>query len=297
MNSLPVDRMHFETLADLAERTRRMRALHINWINYTLRKLVCHLPVTEADAASAANPHECEVGKILDSLGDHVIRESEAFVLLGQSHVALHEAMHGLVEAARVKMPVDPAIYDRYVAAQKVFFTALDDFLWDLEHLCSQFDPLTQLPNRQLLDKVIAREMNRAGRHGVPLSLVMMDLDHFKSVNDTWGHEAGDRVLKTVARVLRESLRDYDIAGRFGGEEFLILLPETPASRAEALMQRLRRKLAALTWPELDQRRVTASFGVAQYEPGDLPADLIRRADEAMYEAKSCGRNCVRVSG
>jgi diguanylate cyclase (GGDEF)-like protein len=156
-------------------------------------------------------------------------------------------------------------------------------------------DALTQVANRRFLEERLAEMAGLAGRTGHPLSLVMADLDHFKHVNDTFGHEAGDRVLVGFARYVKNSIRVSDLVARFGGEEFVILLPETAAPQARAMAERIRKALA--TMDLLDGRHfVTASFGVSQFRPQDETPEFIKRADEALYRAKQGGRNRVVVA-
>jgi diguanylate cyclase (GGDEF)-like protein len=143
--------------------------------------------------------------------------------------------------------------------------------------------PLTGLPNRRALEMALEREMARVERGAKPFSLVLLDLDDFKRVNDEKGHPEGDRLLKEVARYLVAHVRRGDMVGRFGGEEFAILLPETDPLQATRLAERLREGLRALG--------TTASFGVATYR-GDL-GELYRRADEALYRAKRTGKDRV----
>ena len=158
-------------------------------------------------------------------------------------------------------------------------------------------DALTGLPNRRRLEVDVAREWDRARRYNRPLSVCMFDVDHFKAVNDGGGHVVGDAWLRQLGAILRDTLRDTDTAYRYGGEEFLLLLPESDVQAASAVAERLRLAVESAVgpaaWPT-----VTASFGVATQEPGmaDVP-DLIAAADEALYAAKRGGRNRVAVTG
>ena len=155
-------------------------------------------------------------------------------------------------------------------------------------------DFLTGLRNRRYLELDLERELFRVARYGRPLSLIILDLDGFKAVNDTHGHEVGDRVLKALARCLEEHLRQSDRAVRLGGEEFAVLLPETGLPQALRLAERLRRAVAALKVPPVEG--LSASFGVAQAGPTDSPLSLLRRADEALYRAKRAGKNRVETA-
>ncbi len=152
-------------------------------------------------------------------------------------------------------------------------------------------DPLTSLANRRRLDTVIESELARAERYGKPLSVIMADIDHFKRINDSCGHEVGDLVLRNFSSILREKIRQSDIAGRWGGEEFLIVLPETTLDDAVYLAEKLRLEAQTQNYEGVSWQ-VSASFGVAALN-GDSWQELIRRADDALYRAKNEGRNRV----
>ncbi|WP_208619924.1 GGDEF domain-containing protein [Thermus tenuipuniceus] len=154
-------------------------------------------------------------------------------------------------------------------------------------------DPLTGLRNRRYLDLVLERELFRVQRYRRPLSLLILDLDHFKQVNDRHGHPVGDRVLKTLARCLEDHLRQSDRAVRLGGEEFAVLLTETPLAQAVRLAGRLRQAVAALRVPPVEG--ISVSIGVAEARPEDSPLSLLKRADDALYQAKRRGKNRVEV--
>ncbi len=154
-------------------------------------------------------------------------------------------------------------------------------------------DGLTGVTNRRHLEALLEEEAERCERHARVFSLVMYDLDHFKLVNDNHGHQTGDEILRAIARIVEERLRGSDVLGRWGGEEFMILLPETGLEGAAALAEDLRATVAATTFP--GPGRVTISLGVAQYRPGEPLRDLIKRVDEAVYRAKNQGRNRVAL--
>ncbi len=159
-------------------------------------------------------------------------------------------------------------------------------------------DPLTGCVNRAHALEVVAAELMRSRRSHLPVSLIMFDLDRFKSINDRFGHLCGDAVLGEVGAKMRAALRTTDLKCRYGGEEFLVLLPDTPLDGAHRAAETLRRELAALPI-EWDGRvvRITSSFGVACARSNELdPTPLIARADAALYRAKREGRNCVRLA-
>lgn len=162
----------------------------------------------------------------------------------------------------------------------------------------AQSDPLTRLFNRRALREKLESELNRCHRNGKPCSLIMADIDHFKNVNDTYGHQAGDEILIAVAELLHDQLRPYDLAARYGGEEFCLVLPETDLEQARITAERIRGKITQLHFAgELESLHLTISLGVASTcgnvaTPQD---DLIRLADEALYLAKNNGRDRVET--
>jgi diguanylate cyclase (GGDEF)-like protein len=153
-------------------------------------------------------------------------------------------------------------------------------------------DALTGLHNRRWMQEQLTALASRYRRHGNPLSAVLIDVDHFKQVNDVQGHEAGDAMLRTIAQRITARLRTEDLVARWGGEEFLVLAPETHAGQASSLAEDLRAAVAAPG----DGATATISLGVAEMRAGMTPSDLVRHADDAMYVAKAAGRNRVHTS-
>jgi diguanylate cyclase (GGDEF)-like protein len=156
-------------------------------------------------------------------------------------------------------------------------------------------DGMTGLANHRAFQGRLRTEMARAERHGTPLALLLLDVDHFKRYNDTYGHPAGDDVLCTVGRLMREAVREGDLAARYGGEEFAVLLPATDVESALAIAERIRAAVAAYPFPHAD---VTLSAGVTDVTivGSDDPEDLVGSADAALYAAKRAGRNRVVVA-
>ena len=182
---------------------------------------------------------------------------------------------------------------------------ALEKKSTELEELARRFredsmlDPLTKLYNRRYLDTVMSRELARSKRENYSVGLVMLDLDHFKTLNDNFGHLAGDHVLQSVASFIRARLRAYDTACRYGGEEFAVVLPGTSLANCLKVAEQLRLGIAQLQYETNGQRinSVTASFGVAACpDHGGEPTTLLAQADAALYAAKGEGRNRVLVA-
>jgi diguanylate cyclase (GGDEF)-like protein len=154
-------------------------------------------------------------------------------------------------------------------------------------------DRLTRLYNRARIEVVLDKEADRVRRYGESLSVIMLDVDHFKRVNDEHGHDVGDAVLVILARILQESLRSSDTVGRWGGEEFMIILPQTGSAQAMEVAEKIRVAVATAIFPVVTHK--TASFGVATYQPMESVANLLVRADQALYAAHG-GRNRIELA-
>jgi len=194
---------------------------------------------------------------------------------------------------------------DRRQLAQ-TYVNAASSSLITLHHLAeaekqSLTDALTGLYNRRSMEQLLQREVALAERHAVPLSLVMIDLDKFKDINDEHGHAAGDHLLRSFADCVRITLRKTDLAFRYGGDEFVIALPQTGVEQAQAVVQKLRQAFAAVDFSDAIahlSKQPTLSIGVAERAPKDnlaTLAALLAAADAALYEAKKSDRNCIKV--
>lgn len=191
---------------------------------------------------------------------------------------------------------------DRMIAARQEVqeaeqrIHALEAKLQHMSELVRE-DQLTGSLNRRGLDDVFERESARSDRRGTPLCIALLDLDDFKRLNDTYGHEAGDSALKHLVKIVKETLRTMDVIARFGGEEFLILLPETTVEAASQTMTRLQRELTKhFFMADNEKILITFSAGVALRQPNEEQASLVKRADRAMYEAKKTGKNRVVIA-
>jgi two-component system cell cycle response regulator len=160
-------------------------------------------------------------------------------------------------------------------------------------------DPLTGLPNRRAIEEWSNKQIKGAARHGFPIWVVLADLDSFKEINDTFGHEAGDTVLRTFADTLRKLTRISDMCGRLGGDEFLIVISHVSGDNIELAINRFRELFCALSFPFAGKSlSISATFGIAGTESGSLKnfEALVRKADEMLYEAKRAGRNRVHIA-
>lgn len=158
-------------------------------------------------------------------------------------------------------------------------------------------DPVTGVNNRTAMDSALIQEINHAKRHRAPLSLIVIDIDKFKHINDTYGHIAGDSILKRVAQCMAESIRGSDIIYRYGGEEFVVVLRSTKKPGAKLLAERILKAVESMhcQYDDFDVH-ITVSAGLATIKKGDTVQSLLERSDKALYQAKDLGRNCVVVA-
>jgi diguanylate cyclase (GGDEF)-like protein len=155
-------------------------------------------------------------------------------------------------------------------------------------------DGLTGVHNKRYFVEQLDRELSRAARHGRPLTMLICDIDHFKNVNDEFGHLAGDHVIKEVAQLCKSRIRPDDVIARYGGEEFAMILPETDVAGGRLIAEELRERTEAAAFVFEDEDiAVTVSFGVAQLDPSWSSYDFVKAADDQLYEAKRTGRNRV----
>lgn len=164
----------------------------------------------------------------------------------------------------------------------------------ELLELQATTDSITGICNRRKFLELLQLEIQESKRYGVPLVLIFFDIDHFKEINDNYGHEAGDSVLRELSRLVIGIIRQADIFARFGGEEFIILAHNNDVNEGCELAEKIRSAIDLHNFSKVG--RVTCSFGVAQFIPGDTAESIIKRADEAMYSAKKGGRNLVKIS-
>jgi len=187
----------------------------------------------------------------------------------------------------------------RNVKVARAFIDLVDFLSQDLEgenkqlEMLSTYDFLTNLYNKRTIIKFLEKEIEFSKKNKVTFSILMLDIDHFKKINDTYGHLMGDKVLKKLANILKQNVREKDLVGRYGGEEFLIVLPNTSKSRAKDIAERIRKSVEKTLFPE--NIRITISIGVTEYLFKDNISTLIERADQALYKAKKEGRNRVVI--
>lgn len=192
-----------------------------------------------------------------------------------------HKQLRQLEKIARIS--------DRYQSMMRELNEALKE--------ASTKDALTGIGNRRMLMERLKAETARADRLGRPMTVALLDVDRFKAVNDAHGHEAGDKALIAIAEAIQDGVRDYDLCGRWGGEEFMVIMPEVGAIDGAAVVERVRSAIAGLDMEVNSQRlELSASFGIAERRPGENISDTIKRADTALFDAKRAGRNRYEIS-
>jgi len=248
-------------------------------VNLMLREITSHVAETEGDLAGH--------GKILDNLAG----ELETVEDLGR----IREIIDRMLEETRTLINSG----DRLQTRMKVSSADLKQLQKELDDARQQAmtDGLTGLANRRGLEKRMELERIRARQNNAPFSVILLDIDLFKRINDTFGHLVGDSLLKGVATILKEQTRGNDFVARFGGEEFLVLLPETGETGARAVAGKIKSVLVGKEWRVKDTGaligQVTASMGTALYRLDESGSEVIQRADAALYRAKEGGRNRI----
>ncbi len=263
---------------------------------------------TREATAKVGQKIERELSKVLEYIRAHIAtKESYA-----KSLASAQARLAGLPEAEQVRVIVSLLVAENERMRQdsSTLKGRLEESYQQIKLLRSSLsqaqesvlkDPLTGTGNRRQFDVSMAKAIKSCEQKSAALSIVMCDIDHFKRVNDAFGHQVGDELIKMFARVIDGNIRESDTAIRYGGEEFAIILPTTDEQAAYAIAERIRRQFESkrLTVRETNQKvgQLTASFGVAQYWPGDSVDTLVQRADSKLYEAKSAGRNRVVAFG
>jgi diguanylate cyclase (GGDEF)-like protein len=248
------------------------------------------------EAAEALGLSKDALAEIYETLPGQVAASAEAF----QQEIGEQPDLDALAKDAAWALTALTAQYEgvlRQLTALIDAKEALEQELRDANDLLSvqaTTDALTALPNKRAYCAALHRDLARASREGHPLSLIVMDIDHFKTFNDTWGHAVGDDVLRKVGEVLKEAVRTGDFPARYGGEEFVVVLPHTGKHGARAVAERIRKSLEATAVLHPDGNlSVTASFGIATTDGRTDPNALFVAADSALYDAKKTGRNRV----
>jgi diguanylate cyclase (GGDEF)-like protein len=265
---------------------------HRGWLNDWHHSLIFGQPLAKI-CFSKDSYRRCGFGQWYYSQSSPILSDHSVFILIGQLHRALHNRAFVLAEKIKHDGTISIKDYDVFIAKEQDFSKRIFDLRDEFREILFEFDPLTDIFNRQAFFRILSYEYARASRTGQACCICMVDLDHFKTINDTYGHLVGDKVLHVVAHYLTDRLRPYDSMCRYGGEEFLICLPSTKLDKAKKIVNRLRVGLFSLPIDLGKDKKlnITASFSIAKMATNIPLYSNVARADEALYAAKHGGRN------
>lgn len=289
---MPVPNMPSEQMRTALKALEQALYNHEQWTEMVYGTLICRMPPDERDLAVDAHL-QCRFGQWFHNVGAAVLEHHPGFAEIGQEHERLHRYAAGLLRSATSGEPITLHAYERFVSALKRLRLEIATVQHELKDALFNLDPLTGTPSRIGMLTKLREQQELAKRKVHACTIAMMDLDRFKTVNDTYGHGAGDKVLVDFARHVMAHLRPYDRVFRYGGEEFLLCLPDTDLQAGRDIVERLREGLAALPFFAEGKGAfgVTASFGVTLLDP-DVPVEQsIERADKALFAAKAGGPN------
>jgi diguanylate cyclase len=259
-------------------------------------------------AVAAGKTLERELSKVLSLIRAHISTNDSYAKSLANAQTRLSSlpeaeqvrVIISLLVAENERMRQDSSELTSKLEESKLQIETLRSSLTEVEEVVLK-DPLTGVGNRRCFDVMMEKTIVESRQKNSVFSLIMCDIDHFKRVNDAFGHQVGDEIIKMFSRVIESVVREGDSVIRYGGEEFAIILPLTEQDLAKSIAERIRRQFESkkLTIRETSQKigQLTASFGVAQYRAGDDSEMLVQRADAKLYDAKSAGRNRVAAFG
>lgn len=269
---------------------------HEQWHKGVVRTLIARIPPEPVDLAPDAH-RQCRLGKWYESDESEPLHDHPAFVALGKSHEQMHRLATQLLHRSCDHGAIAPSDIDEFSNTRDRLKLQLQSLRQELAESVENRDPLTGARNRVSMLSDLREQLSLVQRGVQPCAIAMFDLDHFKSVNDRHGHLTGDAVLASTVQCIEALVRPYDRIYRYGGEEFLLCMPNTTTEDAARLVERLRLSVAANAVESGDGAvvRVTSSFGVAALDGGRSVEESIDKADKAMYRAKANGRNRVEV--
>ncbi len=269
---------------------------HRDWVKIFVAQLVCRTPPQQSDLEPNAHRFGDFSHWFSNEVNPH-LKDHPDFVHVLELFESMHEKGRQLQLIVRDGGDISPEQYQQFLDSSDLFVRQLRALHTDARSLLSDTDPLTGVATRQAMYARLEQEQQRSKRSGQPSSIGMTDVDRFKEVNDTYGHLVGDKVLQTFAHYLLDHLRPYDQVYRYGGEEFVLLLPNATPEQAQRILERVRRGLMNQHTRTSNDNivQITASFGITQLTYDVSVKSAIERADQAMYEAKRSGRNRVRI--
>lgn len=269
---------------------------HGKWYDSITRTLLCRLPYDRGDVAKDAH-RQCRLGQWYYSDEPDKLRTHPGFIAIEAEHKNMHRLAAKLLQTTASGAVVSTFDFDSFNNVLERLRLGIHSLKHELEDSLFNIDSLTGADNRIGMLSRLREQQDLARRHVQSCCIAMMDLDHFKVVNDTYGHVAGDRVLAATASYMMENFRPYDKLFRYGGEEFLVCMQNTDITAGYEIVERVRQGLAAMPIDYGGQTplQISMSFGVTMLDPDIAAEQSIERADKAMYAAKLAGRNCTRI--
>lgn len=269
---------------------------HERWHDELIRTIICRLPPDRRDVETDAH-RTCRFGQWLYGPGDKHLGQYPALKEIESSHERMHRCARDVLLSSASGEPVPEDDYERFVTALKQMRLEVMTTKRELEDALYNVDPLSGAASRIGMLTKLREQQALVQRNLQSCIIAMMDFDHFKGINDTHGHAAGDHVLATVSKTIMHTMRPYDMLFRYGGEEFLICEPNTDMKSGHESIDRFRKEIASLHFSGKQDVsfQITASFGVTLLDPDATVEQAIERADKALYAAKAAGRNRVMI--
>lgn len=269
---------------------------HEEWFSSLNRQMLCRLPFDQRDLHENAY-RECLFGQWLYQHSHPALRDHPAFESIEKEHQRMHQLAARVLVAAQESGSAQPDDYDHFSNSLQRLRLEVQTLKRELETTYYNRDSLTGANTRVGMLTYLREQLELVKRGNQQLTISMMDLDHFKTLNDAHGHVVGDQVLAGVARFLLDNIRPYDRLYRYGGEEFLLSLSHTGAAEALTMIERLRNGIERheIVTDGDERLQVTASFGLVEVTAGSSIEEAVHRADQALYQAKLLGRNQARL--
>lgn len=270
---------------------------HNQWYNLLIRSLVCRLPADKHDLDNNAH-RECRFGQWYYGTTMQFLLNHPGFAAIGNSHQRMHQLATNLLQSASSHSQIAPIDYDQFANQLDQMRLEIYTLKNELEFYLYNRDALTGALTRVSMLSTLREQQEVTKRQQQSCSIAMVDIDLFKSINDTYGHEAGDKVLAEVAKFINSNLRPYDKLFRFGGEEFLVCLPFTTIEQSKEIMERILTGVRDLTISIDNEKQIncTISIGLSHLIENSPVEVSIENADKAVYAAKSKGRNQLVVA-
>ncbi len=289
-------KMSHEVLQSTLRELDQAAHSHGRWYKELTRSIICRLSHDQRDLNDDSY-RQCHFGQWYYSTHTDELYNHPTFVSIEREHMQMHKLATKLLTASSNNEPISPIDYDSFGSALERLRLNINALKHEIEETLYNHDPLTSVRNRVSMLSDL-RQMHAMVRRNIQnVTIVIMDIDHFKVVNDTYGHPVGDKVLKAVAEFILEHTRPYDQIYRYGGEEFLICMCDIDVETARVVIDRLREELSLFSavWEDSVSISISASFGLSLLEADSTVEDAIQKADEALYVSKRSGRNAVHV--